>query len=72
MFSALRKGSPVYILFKDDIPTFVKGTVESTTYPTYNTNYYNSITYKKITFLIKNKLVFNWIIENVAVPLQCG
>lgn len=32
--------------------------------------YYNSITYKKITFLIKNKLVFMWIIENVAVPLQ--
>ena len=44
MFSALRKGSPVYILFKDDIPTFVKGTVESTTYPTYNTNYYNGQT----------------------------
>lgn len=44
MFSALRKGSQVYVLLKDDIPVLKKGTVESTTYPTYNTNYYNSQT----------------------------
>lgn len=41
MFSALRKGSQVYVLLKDNIPELIKGTVESTTYPTYNTNYYN-------------------------------
>lgn len=44
MFSALRKGSSVYVLLKDNIPTLLKGTVESTTYPTYNTNYYNGQT----------------------------
>ena len=41
MFSALRKGSQVYVLLKENIPELIKGTVESTTYPTYNTNYYN-------------------------------
>jgi len=44
MFSALRKGSQVYVLTKDGIPELIKGVIESTTYPTYNTNYYNGQT----------------------------
>lgn len=44
MFSALRRGSQVYVLTKDGIPELIKGVIESTTYPTYNTNYYNGQT----------------------------
>ena len=44
MFSALRKGTQVYVLTKDGIPELIKGVIESTTYPTYNTNYYNGQT----------------------------
>lgn len=67
MFSALRKGSPVYILFKDDIPTFIKGKVESTTYPTYNTNYYNGQTMDININTENDKMEFKNIMPSLSV-----
>ena len=67
MFSALRKGSPVYILFKDEIPTFVKGTVESATYPTYNTNYYNGQTMDININTEDDKMEFKNIMPSLSV-----